>query len=918
MYESHFGFHRQPFQSAGTDQSFFESACVREVVPQILHTLRSDLGTAVLTGPGGSGRTTALRHLQSLLAREGRAVLCSGACLNAPGYLDTLLFNASQQLAGTPGSSRSKVSSQTSLPGLSLTDQLRKSSEFWGPVFLLIDDAHLVPAVTLNEIRAMTEDVWNGRSMVRCLVSGPLSFEEDLARPDHMDFSRRIRCHLFLKPLNSRESVDFLDSQIAAAGGRLAGAFTKTALELIVQASDGLPRCLSLLADESLLQACREHQSRVDEDTVRKALSHLQHLPYAWSVSPRPDDNDEMQDRAPTESISIPTALAADQSVDRSSSHSTMHSGMNAVAVVEFGSSGVIEIGVPQSEPTREPDASAVSETPYDPSSFESLAHEATSTVSETQIDIPEEIDKQHQGDLRNVLFEIGNRYATSRTLVDVPDAIDAEATDFVDVTECVDLMNDFGVESDASPVESGLTDLQHAMASESGYEETQASIPSLEVVFSASDTAYGINEESAADEELQLDGVAVFANLTGTALAQRIPVFDRYTWLSLGREVPSGSHSVSSSSRLKQPFSGALLHDVTSLPWNDEHSPVFTGRIPVSTVTDSEILARLLPADLEPELHGIVEFPINSGHQWQTEQSATRGLNVVVADEVTEIEQLVATESLLPYSTASIESEDEADTSTDVAMEEFQRPSLFVRNVVADFHSPNRPEASWRDGQLVFRETPWNRSDAANESAFSNHEISPHTGVNTDVCPSASIAEMVSAATIDARDSDRHVTLDGSAHPSLPLFAEAATPLLSSEFLSSDDVLPLARSLAELQEEVTSFRENVPERQRDNRFDEQSVRDATAASRADAAKLQASPNESLVSQIFPRLEEDQRDTNANLHLESDVRMLTVPDSSAGLLSGCEGEGAEFKTEACMPVSLSQLFTRLRQKKCAT
>lgn len=915
MYESHFGFHRQPFQSAGTDKSFFESACVREVVPQILHTLRSDLGMAVLTGPCGSGRTTTLRHIQSLLAREGRPVLCSGACLNAPGHLDTLLSNASQQLAGTPGSSPARFPSQAPSPGRSLTDQLRKSSEFWGPVFLLIDDAHLVPAATLNEIRAITEDIWNGRSMVRCLVSGPLSFEEDLARPDHMDFSRRIRCHVFLKPLNSRESVDFLDFQISAAGGRLVEVFSKSALELIVQASDGLPRCLSLLADESLLQACREQRSRVEEDTVRQALSHLQHLPYSWSVSPRQDD-DERHDLPPTESVHSPTAYPEEHVISRLASDSTTHSVIDTPGVVEFGSTGVIEIGGPSSESPQGPGASEVPPSPEVVPPFETPAHEPVSGISELQVDFPE-VARRQQDDLRHVLFEIGNRYATSRTLVEVPDVVDAEATDFVDVTECVDLLNDVPAESDGASVESGLTNSQHAVARDFGFEETQSVLPSHRNFDSAgSDPTSGITEEIEADEDQQLEGTAVSANLTGTSLSQRIPVFDRYTWLSLGREVPSGGFSVSSSSRLKQPLNGVLPHDVTSLPWNDDHSPVFTGRIPVSTVADSEILAQWLPAQLAPELHGIVEFPIHSGHQWQTEQPAATSLHVLVADEITEIDHPDAAEPQPHYTTASIPSEEVTETDAQIAIEEFQRPSLFVRNSKSDVSNPTRSDASWRDGQLVFGEMPWTQSVAAGEAVCVSQEIISGTDANTDACSPVSLGEVVSVAIADSYDSNLRVTADASALPARPSFAETSNSLLSSGLLPSDDVMPLARSLAELQDEVTSFRENMPERQRDLRSDEQSVREATTVFQTESATSESWTSDSLVSLARQRLMEDHADTKASQQSDATAQSLATADTPVSLLNGCEGAG--FEAPSAAPIRLTQLFTRLRQKKHST
>ena len=53
MYETNFGFHRQPFQCADLTRAFFISESIRSILPQLLHALRSDLGVAVLTGPAG-------------------------------------------------------------------------------------------------------------------------------------------------------------------------------------------------------------------------------------------------------------------------------------------------------------------------------------------------------------------------------------------------------------------------------------------------------------------------------------------------------------------------------------------------------------------------------------------------------------------------------------------------------------------------------------------------------------------------------------------------------------------------------------------------------------------------------------------------------------------------------------------------
>ena len=74
MYEAHFGFHRQPFQSADASRAFFVSESIREILPQLLHALRSDLGIAVLTGVPGSGKTHLLKAASEALHAQGARV----------------------------------------------------------------------------------------------------------------------------------------------------------------------------------------------------------------------------------------------------------------------------------------------------------------------------------------------------------------------------------------------------------------------------------------------------------------------------------------------------------------------------------------------------------------------------------------------------------------------------------------------------------------------------------------------------------------------------------------------------------------------------------------------------------------------------------------------------------------------------
>lgn len=293
MYEKHFGFHRQPFQCAESLRTFFPSASVRRILPELLHSLRSDLGVAVVTGPAGVGRTTLLKHLRSLLLMDGRPVLCSGASLSTTAELrDTLRVALTQHQSDSEGAAgASSPDSGTGSSRHHILERLRRTAEFWGPVLLLIDDAQFVSSVVLNELRALGEEDWNGRSLIRCLISGPLSMEEELTRPDYADFSRRIRCHAFLEPLTVEESVLMLDQHLAAVGGDVSQLFLPEALQHLTFACDGSPRCLSLLTDECFILAAARGQKCVDVTCVGDALRKLQHLPYAWNIPATLEDD---------------------------------------------------------------------------------------------------------------------------------------------------------------------------------------------------------------------------------------------------------------------------------------------------------------------------------------------------------------------------------------------------------------------------------------------------------------------------------------------------------------------------------------------------------------------------------------------------------------------------------------------------
>ncbi|MEZ6035498.1 MAG: AAA family ATPase [Planctomycetaceae bacterium] len=594
MYVSHFGFHRQPFHSADAGRAFFVSESIRNILPQLLHALRSDLGIAVLTGVPGSGKTSLLRHIQQQISNEGRAIVCSGASLSTSAELFSVLLEASRKRAGTAELSRTVTSASSLQESRSeILEQLRRSAELWGPVLLLIDDAQLVPLPVLNELRACTEEEWNGRDLVRCLVSAPIVFEEQLARAEYAEFSRRIRCHAFLEPFRSSESLRFLQEQIELVGGRLSQVFTTSALELISSAAAGIPRCLSLLADESLVVAMQNDELITSEKSVRRALGRLQHLQYHWNASPDSDITDISTDISTTEN---PLSSVSQQPMQLS------------------GSAGVVEFG------TRSVDRSCSAKSPAatecEPTSncaslapgvveFGGPVLRSNAAVAPPSADLPAETIAEEASTVTpatsaesRTTFEVGRRFfaESSSDSVSIENFGDSEASSGTGI----DGLEIYWIDGNA-----------HVSIPESAADDVDLPLPaevpaSAQTWIGPGETAEGQTLSEPRDNKCVYTPTTDFIDLGDSRQSVCTPVFDRYTWIALGREIPPGITSSGLSDRHgMSTVSGTPSAIHAGIPFESMPNrlrPLSIDHIPVTRTTDEVLLDQIRKNSLEIE----------------------------------------------------------------------------------------------------------------------------------------------------------------------------------------------------------------------------------------------------------------------------------------------------------------------------
>ena len=658
MYETHFGFHRQPFQSVDLAKLFYRSESIRGLLPRLTRCLRSSLGIGMVTALHGAGRSGLLRYLKTSMEHEGRTVFVSGSGLGSATLLHQLLMHCAVSHAGA-GLAVESVPSDISR--WSVAEHLRRSMDFWGPVLLLIDDVHLVPISVLNELRALSEEDWNGRTLLRILVSAPIAFEVDLSRPEYENFSHRIRCHEFLQPLTTQESFEFLKRQIESAGPAISSTISARALEFIAYACEGLPKSLCLLTDESLAIAAEQGIRPVEESCVRAALNRMKHLSCHWNTSVLESFSDEQT----WESSSGAEFGGSQLEFEHSSFSQAPPSG-------QILSAGVLEIGGTRLVP---PDSSPLdnrlSILPWD--------------TAQTPPPLPESA------------FAGVGEFPTTESLNVTDPALEfhGNLTDhssvFSESTETNSTETDYAEETVEDGSHGFVCGIEGIFDE---YMNSDVVTPETLMPEVSEGTAFAPQMEQQASDtlsEFQIDPVDY---------STIIPVPDRYTWIALGREGFSGDFS-----RIDTEYSGSLPDPELFLPAEILDSLPVRNSIPVESVTDEEIL-NLLGRNSDAAVEGVYRVPVMLERGFQppaaaSESSASFGSFRVVrqSSKREPVELLPRRNTKEETVTSKLESErpvsgdsSTAEVPASVAEEKFTLPM-------------------WRDGSLLHSLYPGRKS---------------------------------------------------------------------------------------------------------------------------------------------------------------------------------------------------------------
>ncbi len=260
MYEDLYGLGTRPFDLTPDRRFLYLTPNHSEALAHLEYGLTARRGITVLIGEVGTGKTTLLR---AALERARQTTMLR-AHLSNPMLTRSEFF---QMVAAEFGLSQAAHESKAQFL-LELIPLVEKQHAQGGITALVIDEAQSLPFELLEEIRLLANIESETEKLLQVLLVGQPELADRLNEPQLRQLKQRIALRCTLGPMNLRETAAYIAGRIRIAGGDAARVFTREAVSLIYERTQGIPRVVNVLCENALITGFARGKRPIDRQTV--------------------------------------------------------------------------------------------------------------------------------------------------------------------------------------------------------------------------------------------------------------------------------------------------------------------------------------------------------------------------------------------------------------------------------------------------------------------------------------------------------------------------------------------------------------------------------------------------------------------------------------------------------------------------
>ena len=265
MYREFYGLARRPFEMTPDPAFLYLGSVHREGLATLVYAVEARKGFVVLSGEVGTGKTTLLHALLSQLDSDTLSAFVFNPRLDPLDFFRVLFDEF-----GIEGPCTTKAEYLLKLNRF-LIDRLEKDL----PTLLIVDEAQLLSAEMLEEIRLLSNLETPTSKLIQIILVGQPELWEKLSKPELRQLRQRVVLRHVLEPFDADETAHYVEERLHLAGHTGKPIFKRAALRAVHQVSGGVPRVINIVCDGALLLGFAREKRAIGPDEIHEIARDL-------------------------------------------------------------------------------------------------------------------------------------------------------------------------------------------------------------------------------------------------------------------------------------------------------------------------------------------------------------------------------------------------------------------------------------------------------------------------------------------------------------------------------------------------------------------------------------------------------------------------------------------------------------------
>ena len=276
MYLEFYRLKEMPFGLTPDPRYIFKTESHLEVLATVKYGVEQNKGLIVVTGEVGCGKTTILRAALQSFGEEVLAVYIFNPFLTSAEFFEQLTMEMELQVP-------KNVSKPELLAAMARLLSWRHSQGL--RTVLIVDEAHGLPPVLLEEIRLLMNFETNSEKLLQVILSGQPELDEVLNHQNLRQLKQRVSLRGSIKPLSVFEINKYIRFRLKQAGAENVNLFDNGAVKLIGHVSQGIPRVINNICDNALLYGYASASEVITRDIIEEVITALSLAPGNFNNS---------------------------------------------------------------------------------------------------------------------------------------------------------------------------------------------------------------------------------------------------------------------------------------------------------------------------------------------------------------------------------------------------------------------------------------------------------------------------------------------------------------------------------------------------------------------------------------------------------------------------------------------------------